>query len=94
MFYIRTYNKISSRGLSSFPADFYQVSEEESQPHGILLRSQKLHDIDLPESVLGIARAGAGTNNIPVSTFTEKGVVVFNTPGANANAVKELTARL
>ena len=90
MFYIRTYNKISSRGLSSFPADFYQVSEEESQPHGILLRSQKLHDIDLPESVLGIARAGAGTNNIPVPKFTEKGVVVFNTPGANANAVKEL----
>ncbi len=90
MFYIRTYNKISSRGLSGFPSDFYQVSEQENLPHGIVLRSQKLHDTPLPESVLGIARAGAGTNNIPVADFTAKGVVVFNTPGANANAVKEL----
>ena len=90
MFYIRTYNKISARGLSGFPADFYQVSEAQEQPHGVLLRSQKLHDVTLPDTVLAIARAGAGTNNIPTPEYTQKGVVVFNTPGANANAVKEL----
>jgi len=90
MLHIRTYNKISSKGLSLFPSDFYQVSEQEETPTAVLLRSQKLHDIELPESVLAIARAGAGTNNIPVERYTEKGVVVFNTPGANANAVKEL----
>ena len=60
------------------------------EPEGILLRSQKLHDYPFPKSVLGIARAGAGTNNIPVKECTEQGIVVFNTPGANANAVKEL----
>jgi len=90
MLHIRTYNKISSKGLSLFPSDFYQVSEQEETPTAVLLRSQKLHDIELPESVLAIARAGAGTNNIPIERYTEKGVVVFNTPGANANAVKEL----
>lgn len=90
MFYIKTYNKISARGLSEFPSDFYQVSERETQPHGMLLRSQKLHDEEFPESLLGIARAGAGTNNIPIERCTEQGIVVFNTPGANANAVKEL----
>ncbi len=90
MFYIRTYNKISARGLSGFPADFYQVSADETQPQGVLLRSQTLHDITLPDSVLAIARVGAGTNNIPTADYTDKGIVVFNTPGANANAVKEL----
>ncbi|MDC1513488.1 phosphoglycerate dehydrogenase [Porticoccaceae bacterium] len=90
MYKIRTYNAISSKGLSRFPADSYQVSSESSDPDGILLRSQKMHAEVLPESVVAIARAGAGTNNIPVADYTEKGVVVFNTPGANANAVKEL----
>ncbi|MDC1454045.1 phosphoglycerate dehydrogenase, partial [Porticoccaceae bacterium] len=90
MYKIRTYNAISSKGLSRFPADSYQVSSESSDPDGILLRSQKMHTEVLPESVVAIARAGAGTNNIPVADYTEKGIVVFNTPGANANAVKEL----
>ena len=90
MYKIRTYNAISSKGLSRFPADSYQVSSESSDPDGILLRSQKMHTEVLPESVVAIARAGDGTNNIPVADYTEKGVVVFNTPGANANAVKEL----
>lgn len=90
MFHIKTYNKISAKGLSEFPTDFYQVSESEEHPIGIVLRSQKLHDIELPESVMAIARAGAGTNNIPIEKCTQKGIVVFNTPGANANAVKEL----
>ncbi|MDB9949363.1 phosphoglycerate dehydrogenase [Porticoccaceae bacterium] len=90
MYKIRTYNAISSKGLSRFPADSYQVSSESSDPDGILLRSQKMHTEVLPESLVAIARAGAGTNNIPVADYTEKGVVVFNTPCANANAVKEL----
>jgi D-3-phosphoglycerate dehydrogenase / 2-oxoglutarate reductase len=90
MYKIRTYNAISSKGLSRFPADSYEVASECTDPDGILLRSQKMHTEVLPESVVAIARAGAGTNNIPVADYTEKGVVVFNTPGANANAVKEL----
>jgi D-3-phosphoglycerate dehydrogenase len=90
MYKIRTYNAISSKGLTRFPTDSYQVSSESTDADGILLRSQKLHTEVLPESVVAIARAGAGTNNIPVADYTEKGVVVFNTPGANANAVKEL----
>jgi|TARA_B110000971_G_scaffold168511_1_gene172911 D-3-phosphoglycerate dehydrogenase len=90
MYKIRTYNAISSKGLSRFPTDSYEVSSESTDADGILLRSQKLHNEVLPESVVAIARAGAGTNNIPVAEYTEQGVVVFNTPGANANAVKEL----
>ena len=90
MYKIRTYNAISSKGLSRFPTDSYEVSSESTNADGILLRSQKLHNEVLPESVVAIARAGAGTNNIPVAEYTEQGVVVFNTPGANANAVKEL----
>ena len=90
MYKIRTYNAISSKGLSRFPTDSYQVSSESTDADGILLRSQKLHTEVMPESVVAIARAGAGTNNIPVADYTEKGIVVFNTPGANANAVKEL----
>ena len=90
MFKIRTYNAISSKGLSRFPAQSYQVSSESTDPDGILLRSQKLHTEVMPESVVAIARAGAGVNNIPVADYTEQGIVVFNTPGANANAVKEL----
>lgn len=90
MFKIRTYNAISDKGLSRFDSDKYQVSAEVAEPSGVVLRSHKLHDEALPESVLAVARAGAGVNNIPVEDYTQKGVVVFNTPGANANAVKEL----
>jgi len=90
MYNIRTYNAISSKGLSRFPAESYQVSSEIDNPDGVLLRSQKLHSEVLPESVVAVARAGAGVNNIPVADYTEQGIVVFNTPGANANAVKEL----
>lgn len=90
MFNIRTYNAISSKGLSRFSADNYSVSSESELPEGVLLRSQKLHNEVLPDSVLAVARAGAGTNNIPTESYTEQGIVVFNTPGANANAVKEL----
>ncbi|MDB2593959.1 phosphoglycerate dehydrogenase [Porticoccaceae bacterium] len=90
MYNIRTYNAISSKGLTRFSADKYAVSSESAAPDGVLLRSQKLHTEVLPESVLAVARAGAGTNNIPAEAYTEQGIVVFNTPGANANAVKEL----
>jgi len=90
MFNIRTYNKISDKGLSRFPVDNYTVAEDVVDPDAIVLRSQKLHDEILPDSVIAVARAGAGTNNVPVEDYTEKGVVVFNSPGANANAVKEL----
>ena len=90
MYNIRTYNAISSKGLTRFSADKYAVSSESAAPDCVLLRSQKLHTEVLPESVLAVARAGAGTNNIPTEAYTEQGIVVFNTPGANANAVKEL----
>tara|TARA_B110000046_G_scaffold183792_1_gene220713 strand:+ start:16036 stop:17205 length:1170 start_codon:yes stop_codon:yes gene_type:complete len=90
MYNIRTYNAISSKGLSRFDADNYDVSSESASPDGVLLRSQKLHTEVLPGTVIAVARAGAGTNNIPTADYTEQGIVVFNTPGANANAVKEL----
>ena len=87
---IRTYNNIAAKGLSIFPSDSYDISSSQEKPDAILLRSHKLHNETLPESVLAVARAGAGVNNIPVGDYTPKGIVVFNTPGANANAVKEL----
>ena len=87
---IRTYNSISPKGLSRFPRDLYDVSADCDQPDAILLRSQKLHDEVIPASLLAVARAGAGINNLPVDRYTDSGIVVFNTPGANANAVKEL----
>jgi len=90
MFQIRTYNAISPSGLGRFDLNRYAVSAEMAQPHAILIRSHKLDAADLPETVLAVARAGAGTNNVPTSALTQRGVVVFNTPGANANAVKEL----
>ena len=90
MYQIRTYNKISDKGLSLFSQNHYQVSETNEKPDAVILRSQKLHNEVLPDSVIAVGRAGAGTNNIPISDYTEKGIVVFNTPGANANAVKEL----
>ena len=92
MFKVRTYNRIAERGLAVFPASRYQVAAALDDPQALLLRSQKLHDEPIPDSVLAVARAGAGTNNVPVADCTRRGIVVFNTPGANANAVKELVA--
>lgn len=90
MYRIQTFNQISNLGLDRFPESQYSVGADLEEADAILLRSQKL-DADLvTENLKAIARAGAGTNNVPVSACTEKGVVVFNTPGANANAVKEL----
>ncbi|WP_043560220.1 phosphoglycerate dehydrogenase [Actinomyces israelii] len=89
-FRVQTLNAISGAGLSRFPDDLYDVGGSLADPDALLVRSAKLHDEPIPETVLAIARAGAGTNNIPVAAMTERGVPVFNTPGANANAVKEL----
>ena len=90
MFKIQTLNKISAEGLANFPRDDYEIASEILNPDAILLRSADMHFMELPASVKAVARAGAGVNNIPIPAMTEKGVVVFNTPGANANAVKEL----
>ncbi|NNM79106.1 MAG: phosphoglycerate dehydrogenase [Gallionella sp.] len=87
---ILTLNKISSQGLKRFPAAVYQVGADISMPDAILVRSQAMHDMEIPASVKAIARAGAGTNNIPVARMSARGVPVFNAAGANANAVKEL----
>jgi len=86
---IRTYNAISPLGLDRLPAS-YEVGSDIEDPEGVLVRSADLHKVTLPDSVLAVARAGAGTNNIPVTELSKRGIVVFNTPGANANAVKEL----
>lgn len=88
VYHIKIYNNIAAEGLSYFNNNYQLNSDKE--PEGILLRSESLHDKNLPDSVLAVARAGAGVNNIPVSEYTKKGILVFNTPGANANAVKEL----
>jgi D-3-phosphoglycerate dehydrogenase len=90
MFSIQTLNKISSRGLELLPRDNYEVATELSNPDAILVRSYNMHEMELNSNLKAIARAGAGVNNIPIDKCTEKGIVVFNTPGANANAVKEL----
>ncbi|GHV74916.1 D-3-phosphoglycerate dehydrogenase [Spirochaetia bacterium] len=90
MFKIRTMNKISPLGLELFPRDRYEVASEIPNPDAILVRSADLHNTEIPETVIAIARAGAGVNNIPVKACSDRGVVVFNTPGGNANAVKEL----
>ena len=87
---ILTLNNISSLGLQRFPAEKYQTETKIDAPDAILVRSQNMHDLDVPATVKAIGRAGAGTNNIPVARMSERGVPVFNTPGANANAVKEL----
>ena len=89
---IRTYNNLAAKGLDCFPAGQYQVGPEVSSADAIMLRSQKLHDETIDESVIAVARAGAGVNNIPIDEYAQRGIVVFNTPGANANAVKELVA--
>jgi D-3-phosphoglycerate dehydrogenase len=87
---IQILNNISKIGLERLPEASYALSEDEPNPVAILLRSQNLHDMDVQDSLLAVGRAGAGVNNIPVEKMTKNGVVVFNAPGANANAVKEL----
>jgi len=89
-FRIQTLNNISSRGLDRLPRAQYEVASGIERPDAVLLRSADMHKLVLPDSVLAVARAGAGTNNIPVAALAAKGIPVFNTPGANANAVKEL----
>ena len=89
MYKIKTMNKISNEGLKLF-GDLYKVDDQFEDEDAIIVRSAKLHDYDPPHNLKAIARAGAGVNNIPVDACTQKGIVVFNTPGANANAVKEL----
>jgi len=90
MFNVKTINNISEKGLSRLPAETYSVSPDIDNPDAIILRSQKLHDMDIPSNLKVVGRAGAGTNNVPVERLGEQGIVVFNAPGANANAVKEL----
>ena len=90
MYKIQTLNNISRSGLDRLPANRYQVANEIVDPDAIMLRSADMHALTIPASVKAVARAGAGTNNIPVAAFSARGVPVFNAPGANANAVKEL----
>lgn len=90
MFKIQTLNKIDTEGLSLFPLSKYEIASELPNPDAIVLRSFEMHGMELPASLKAVARAGAGVNNIPIDKCTEKGIVVFNTPGANANGVKEL----
>jgi len=87
---IQVLNNISPLGLEKFPKEFYDVSNSKDNPDAILVRSAKMHDIDIGNSLKAVGRAGAGVNNIPLQKMSDNGVVVFNTPGANANAVKEL----
>ncbi|MDJ0806461.1 MAG: phosphoglycerate dehydrogenase [Gammaproteobacteria bacterium] len=90
MYKILTLNNISVAGLDRLPRDCYEVASEVTHPDAILLRSYKMHDMEVPETVKAVGRAGAGVNNIPVDKMTARGIPVFNAPGANANAVKEL----
>ncbi|MEM8548120.1 MAG: phosphoglycerate dehydrogenase [Pseudomonadota bacterium] len=90
MYSVRTLNNISINGLRRLPRDNYEVASELAEPDAILVRSFKMHDMEIPQSVQCIGRAGAGTNNIPIEQLSDRGVPVFNAPGANANAVKEL----
>jgi D-3-phosphoglycerate dehydrogenase len=90
MYKIQTLNKIATIGLEQLPRENYEIASEFSNPDAILVRSFKMHDMALPQSLKAVARAGAGVNNIPVDSCSKQGVVVFNTPGANANGVKEL----
>jgi D-3-phosphoglycerate dehydrogenase len=90
MYKILTYNNISPVGLDRLPRDKYEVASEIQRPDAIMLRSFKLHGIAIPDSVKCVGRAGAGVNNIPVADYSQRGIPVFNAPGANSNAVKEL----
>jgi D-3-phosphoglycerate dehydrogenase / 2-oxoglutarate reductase len=90
MYKIKTLNNISAKGLERFPKSHFELSEAMADPDAILVRSQQLTESDITPSLRAVGRAGAGVNNIPVGAYTSRGIVVFNTPGANANAVKEL----
>ncbi|MGB5277560.1 MAG: phosphoglycerate dehydrogenase [Gammaproteobacteria bacterium] len=90
MYKIKTFNNISDKGLSRLPPSDYDINPDHDRPDAIILRSQKLHEYPIPDSLLAVGRAGAGTNNVPVVKMSEHGIPVFNAPGANANAVKEL----
>ena len=90
MFKIKTLNKISPHGLDRFDKKYYTYGDDIENPDGIMVRSASMHDMEMPEGLKAIARAGAGVNNISLDVCSQKGIVVFNTPGANANAVKEL----
>ena len=90
MFKIQTLNNISPLGLERLPRGSYEVASEIGSPDAVLVRSADMHKLEIPASVKAIGRAGAGTNNIPVAAMSQRGVPVFNAPGANANAVKEL----
>jgi D-3-phosphoglycerate dehydrogenase len=92
MYKIRTFNNLAAKGLGRFSPDSYQVGPDLSAVDALVLRSHKLHNETIDESVIAVARAGAGVNNIPIDEYARRGIVVFNTPGANANAVKELVA--
>ena len=87
---VLTFNKLAEEGLRRFPDERYEVGPDLSEPDAIMLRSHNLHDLELPASLSAVARAGAGVNNIPVDDLSRRGIPVFNAPGANANAVKEL----
>lgn len=90
MFRVQTLNNIAIAGLDRLPRDRYEIASEFSRPDALLVRSQNMHEMNIPDSVLAVGRAGAGVNNIPLVRLSERGVPVFNAPGANANAVKEL----
>jgi D-3-phosphoglycerate dehydrogenase len=90
MYKIKTFNNISDKGLSRLPASDFDINPDHDAPDAIILRSHKLHDYPVPDSLQAVGRAGAGTNNVPVAKLSENGIPVFNAPGANANAVKEL----
>jgi D-3-phosphoglycerate dehydrogenase len=89
-FRVLVLNQISPNGLKRLPADRYVAAKDVTEPDAVLVRSADMHGMDIPATVKAIGRAGAGTNNIPVKAMTARGVPVFNAPGANANAVKEL----
>ncbi len=91
MYEVLTLNKIAKCGLDNLDSNLFTVTDEVKNPDAIILRSFKMHDMELPENLKCVARAGAGTNNIPIDKCSEQGIVVFNTPGANANAVAEIT---
>ena len=91
MYKVLTLNNIAVEGLRHLPRERYEVASEIAHPDAILLRSYNMHDMDIPDTVAAVGRAGAGTNNIPCDALAHRGVPVFNAPGANANAVKELT---
>ena len=90
MLKVQVLNNISSLGLDKFSSDIYDVSVKDNNPDAILVRSAKMHELEIGKNLKAVGRAGAGVNNIPLEKMSDKGVVVFNTPGANANAVKEL----